>query len=191
MASTVPSPATSVPYLARPPGSFWEEPYEYHLGRFHPVRVGDVFNDGRYRIAGKLGHGAYCTVWLAEDTRYCIFSWILSPRDGRAVALKICAKDYAGAEQEIKICTYAKRQEALNNFVVELLDNFQHLGPNGVHVCLVFELMWSNVSFLLWPHKIWETRMKIVLAIIKQCIPLLQALEDHGIVHNGKSSGIL
>jgi hypothetical protein len=101
--------------------------------------------------------------------------------------LKICANDYDGAEQEIKIGRYAKGQESLNHFVVELLDCFQHSGPNGVHTCLVFELMWSNVSFLLWPHKTWDTKIKLVLAIVKQCIPILQAMEEHNIVHNGKS----
>jgi hypothetical protein len=102
------------------------------------------------------------------------------------VAVKICAKDYNGAEKEIEIHSYAKRQETLNSFVVEMLDHFRLSGPNGLHTCLVFELMWSNVSFFLWPHKDWETRMKILLEVIRKCLGVLEALEAHSIVHNGK-----
>jgi hypothetical protein len=44
-------------------------------------------------------------------------------RDGRAVALKICANDYQGANQEVEILSYAKHHVPLNDFVVEFLDH--------------------------------------------------------------------
>ena len=40
----------------------------YHPGGYHPVHLGDVFND-RYVIVRKLGYGQYSTVWLARDIR--------------------------------------------------------------------------------------------------------------------------
>ena len=33
-----------------------------------PVELGALLND-RYQVAGKLGHGSACTVWLARDTQ--------------------------------------------------------------------------------------------------------------------------
>jgi serine/threonine-protein kinase SRPK3 len=33
---------------------------------FYPVRIGDVFHS-RYQVLGKLGYGAYSTVWLCRD----------------------------------------------------------------------------------------------------------------------------
>lgn len=38
----------------------------YRPGGFHPVYIGDVFND-RYKILNKIGYGTYSTVWLVED----------------------------------------------------------------------------------------------------------------------------
>jgi serine/threonine-protein kinase SRPK3 len=35
----------------------------YRQGGFHPVYIGDVFND-RYKVLNKIGYGAYSTVWL-------------------------------------------------------------------------------------------------------------------------------
>lgn len=38
----------------------------YTPGKFYPVRIGEVF-DRRYQVVGKLGYGAYSTVWLCRD----------------------------------------------------------------------------------------------------------------------------
>jgi serine/threonine-protein kinase SRPK3 len=110
----------------------------------------------------------------------------LMERDGRAVALKICANDYQGANQEVEILSYAKHHAPLNDFVVELLDHFHLTGPNGEHLCLVLELMWSNVAFFIAPFQDdLQTRLKIVPELMKRCISILEALEKHNIVHNG------
>ena len=45
-----------------------ENLHRYHPGSYHPVHLGDVFND-RYVIVPKLGYGQYSTVWLARDIR--------------------------------------------------------------------------------------------------------------------------
>jgi serine/threonine-protein kinase SRPK3 len=39
----------------------------YAEGGFHPIVLGDTFQDGRYTICHKLGFGAFSTVWLAQD----------------------------------------------------------------------------------------------------------------------------
>jgi hypothetical protein len=43
--------------------------HRYVLGGYHPVRLGDKFED-RYVVLRKVGFGRYSTVWLAKDMRY-------------------------------------------------------------------------------------------------------------------------
>lgn len=38
----------------------------YHPGGFHPVYIGDIYND-RYQVLSKLGWGSTSTVWLVKD----------------------------------------------------------------------------------------------------------------------------
>ncbi|KAF6742174.1 hypothetical protein DFP72DRAFT_760705, partial [Ephemerocybe angulata] len=37
----------------------WED---YVKGGYHPVKIGDVFSDGRYTVVRKLGWGHFSTV---------------------------------------------------------------------------------------------------------------------------------
>jgi serine/threonine-protein kinase SRPK3 len=43
-----------------------EPPERYCPGGYHPVHLGEIFND-EYQIISKLGYGVYSTVWLAKD----------------------------------------------------------------------------------------------------------------------------
>ena len=38
----------------------------YRPGGFHPVFIGDVYNE-RYKVLRKIGYGQYSTVWLVKD----------------------------------------------------------------------------------------------------------------------------
>lgn len=44
-----------------------EDLARYCRGGYHPVRIGDVFKDNKYRSVTKLGYGGYSTVWLVCD----------------------------------------------------------------------------------------------------------------------------
>lgn len=46
-----------------------ENKSRYVPGGYHPVRIGDTFASGQYRVLRKLGYGVYSTVWLAHDTK--------------------------------------------------------------------------------------------------------------------------
>ncbi|XP_020104817.1 serine/threonine-protein kinase SRPK-like [Ananas comosus] len=115
---------------------------EYRRGGYHAVRIGDSFKQGAYVVQSKLGWGHFSTVWLAWDTSH-----------SRYVALKVqkSAQHYTeAAMDEIKILKQiADGDPNDNRCVVKLLDHFKHSGPNGIHVCMVFEFLGDNLLTLI------------------------------------------
>ncbi|XP_020083903.1 SRSF protein kinase 1-like [Ananas comosus] len=114
----------------------------YRKGGYHAVRVGDQFAGGRYVAQRKLGWGNFSTVWLAYDTR-----------SQRFVALKIqkSAADFAQAAlHEIEFLSAITKEDPSNSkCIVQLLDHFKHAGPNGQHICLVFEFLGDSLLRLI------------------------------------------
>ncbi|KAL6637853.1 hypothetical protein ACP70R_025425 [Stipagrostis hirtigluma subsp. patula] len=115
---------------------------DYRRGGYHAVRVGDSFKQGAYVVQSKLGWGHFSTVWLAWDTAH-----------SRYVALKVqkSAQHYTeAAMDEIKILKQiADGDPDDSRCVVKLLDHFKHSGPNGSHVCMVFEFLGDNLLTLI------------------------------------------
>lgn len=112
----------------------------YTTGGYHPVRIGDLFKDGAYKVINKLGYGQYSTVWLVYDSR-----------NNRHVAMKILTADafdksHPTLELDIlhKISPHSESQGP--NHILRLLDEFSHKGPNGVHICLIFKAMGPDLS---------------------------------------------
>ncbi|XP_072992051.1 uncharacterized protein [Typha latifolia] len=115
---------------------------DYRRGGYHAVRIGDSFKQGTYVVQSKLGWGHFSTVWLAWDTIH-----------SRYVALKVqkSAQHYTeAAMDEIKILKQiAEGDPDDTRCVVKLLDHFKHSGPNGNHVCMVFEFLGDNLLTLI------------------------------------------
>ncbi|KDO42524.1 hypothetical protein CISIN_1g045988mg [Citrus sinensis] len=115
---------------------------DYRRGGYHAVRMGDTFKNGRYVVQSKLGWGHFSTVWLAWDTQTSHY-----------VALKVqkSAQHYTEAAlDEIKILKQiAEGDPDDKKCVVKLLDHFKHSGPNGQHVCMVFEYLGENLLTLI------------------------------------------
>ncbi|KAI9857138.1 MAG: hypothetical protein M1813_008629 [Trichoglossum hirsutum] len=111
----------------------------YDPKRFLLVNPGDLLNN-RYRIVVKVGWGTTSTVWLAQDTQR--WWW----NSNRYVAVKITASDCAdgdAAKHERIITRHLKRNPSHEGFpfVGTMLDNFEAPGPDGPHLCLVYEPM--------------------------------------------------
>ncbi|KAL7922840.1 serine/threonine protein kinase, CMGC group [Trichoderma austrokoningii] len=157
-----------------------EDPDDYCKGGYHAVYVGEKFKNERYTVERKLGWGHFSTVWLARD----------SLNEGKHVALKIVrsAMHYTEtAIDEIKLLTKvvsANPNHPGRKHVVTLLDSFEHKGPNGTHMCLVFEVLGENLLGLIkrWQHR--GIPLMLVKQIIKQVLLGLDYLHrECGIIH--------
>lgn len=73
------------------------EDLDYDQGGFHPVHLGDSFDNNHYRVIHKLGYGGYATVWLAQDNKR-----------HRYVALKILAARVSDHSPEVNIARLMK-----------------------------------------------------------------------------------
>lgn len=134
----------------------------YKRGGYHPVSIGERFGEnGRYEVKKKLGWGHFSTCWLCEDTA-------AGERGTTARALKIqkSSGSYTeAARDEIEILKQLRRgddDERNDNGddeeddrcsgsaqVVRLYDSFTHEGPNGTHVCMVFDVLGDNLLTLI------------------------------------------
>jgi serine/threonine-protein kinase SRPK3 len=156
-----------------------ESPGDYRHGGYHPVKIGDLFNDGQYQVISKLGWGHFSTVWLAIDTHKT--SGDLNYR----VALKIVKSDghYTNAAlDEIRLLqTISREKDKLpatdcdDHFpVVILLNNFWVKGPHGSHVCMVFEVLGDNLLTLIRRNDHRGLELDLVKQITRQ---ILQGLD--------------
>ncbi|KAJ3493433.1 hypothetical protein NLG97_g4736 [Lecanicillium saksenae] len=137
-----------------------------------------------YQIVSKLGYGAYSTVWLGFDRRLT-----------RHLALKILTADSYGQENDIFEIDILKHMRCLAadepgaRHILQLLDNFQHDGPNGTHACLVFPAMGpdvTNYSQLFPKRRIPAPQIK---TISRQLLLGLSFLHDISrVIHTDTSS---
>ncbi|KZT44636.1 kinase-like protein [Sistotremastrum suecicum HHB10207 ss-3] len=164
----------------------WED---YVPGGYHPITIGDEFSDGRYAVVRKLGWGHFSTVWLARDTVR-----------NKHVALKVVksADRYTEtAVDEIKLLQrinnadprhpgeqYLSSLEPGRTHVISLLDQFRHSGPNGIHVCMVFEVLGENLLGLLKRYRHGTFPVSLVKQIAAQILLGLEYMHDKcGIIH--------
>ncbi|KAK5655244.1 hypothetical protein OQA88_5811 [Cercophora sp. LCS_1] len=161
----------------------------YRPGGYHPVHLGDVFHDGQYKVIRKLGDGSYSTVWLARDLK-----------KGKYVALKILVSEISELTGELQILRHIAQAapEEASKYVVQLLDEFRHQGPNGTHICLVFEPMGPSVNSMveeLPQFKPRMFRMKVryppwmAKSILKQSLQALDFLHKNNVAHGDFQPG--
>ncbi|ANQ07789.1 Protein kinase domain-containing protein [Plasmodium coatneyi] len=163
---------------------------EYCKGGYHPVKINEIYNN-RYRIEGKLGWGHFSTVWVATD---------LKSKPLKFVAIKIQKGSESFGESAKCEINYLKTVKA-NSFdsswveikehqrerlfhynmtkgVVSFIDSFEHKGPNGTHVCMVFEFMGPNLLSLIKHYDYKGIPLNLVRKIATHVLIGLQYLHD-------------
>ncbi|XP_072305490.1 SRSF protein kinase 3 [Eucyclogobius newberryi] len=145
-----------------------EDPSDYCKGGYYPVKIGDLFN-GRYHVVRKLGWGHFSTVWLC---------WDLQRK--RFVALKVVksAPHYTEtAIDEIKLLRCVRDSDPSDphrETIVQLIDDFKISGVNGVHVCMVMEVLGHQLLKWIIKSNYMGLPLVCVKSIIKQ---VLQGLD--------------
>uniref|UniRef100_A0A0D9WYP7 non-specific serine/threonine protein kinase n=1 Tax=Leersia perrieri TaxID=77586 RepID=A0A0D9WYP7_9ORYZ len=150
----------------------------YRKGGYHAVRPGDQFAAGRYVAQRKLGWGNFSTVWLAFDIHTQKF-----------VALKIqkSAPEFAQAAfHEIEFLSEITKRDPSNcKCIIQLIDHFKHAGPNGQHICLVFEFLGDSLLKLVQYNRYKGIGFDRVREICRSILIGLDYLHrELGIIHS-------
>ncbi|XP_060521175.1 SRSF protein kinase 2-like [Cylas formicarius] len=155
-----------------------EDSTDYRKGGYHPVKIGDLFL-GRYHVTRKLGWGHFSTVWLCWDLE-----------EKRFVALKIVKSAEHFTEtalDEIKILKAVRDSDPMDpkrNKTVQLLNDFKISGINGVHVCMVFEVLGHHLLKLIIKSNYHGIPLSNVRTIMRQVLEGLDYLHTKcNIIH--------
>lgn len=156
-----------------------EDPEDYKYGGYHPAYIGETYHDGRYILVRKLGWGHFSTVWLAKDSKLNIH-----------VAMKIVrsAQGYREtAVDEIKLLSkinITDKEHPGHQYLIKLIDYFDHNGPNGTHICIVFEVLGESLLGLIRRYKHKGLPIKFVKQIAKEILLAVDFLHRKcGIIH--------
>lgn len=201
---------------------------ELHAGGYHPVKIGELYSDGRYTVVRKLGWGHFSTVWLVQDTESGREGAmkvhgvaIVAERDSRITSghisqtyeLLCCLQRYipcnslsAGAskcylcefqvqksaqhyteaaQDEIKLLTDIRNGDPDDKaYCCRLYDHFEHQGPHGRHVCMVFEVLGDNLLSLIKQYAYRGIPIPVVQRLTRQILTGLHYLHsDRQIIH--------
>ncbi|XP_015429423.1 PREDICTED: SRSF protein kinase 3 [Dufourea novaeangliae] len=149
-----------------------EDSSDYCKGGYHPVKIGDLFLN-RYHVTRKLGWGHFSTVWLCWDLQ-----------DKRFVALKVVKSASHFTEtalDEIKLLKDVRDTDPSDpkrNKTVQLLNDFKISGINGLHVCMVFEVLGHNLLKLIIKSNYRGIPRNNVKRIIRQVLEGLDYLHN-------------
>uniref|UniRef100_A0A674N481 non-specific serine/threonine protein kinase n=1 Tax=Takifugu rubripes TaxID=31033 RepID=A0A674N481_TAKRU len=149
-----------------------EDPADYCKGGYHPVKIGDLFN-GRYHVIRKLGWGHFSTVWLC---------WDIQVRNFVAMKVVKSAQHYTEtALDEIKLLRCVRESDPGDpnkDMVVQLIDDFKISGVNGIHVCMVFEVLGHHLLKWIIKSNYQGLPLPCVKSIIRQVLQGLDYLHS-------------
>lgn len=129
------------------------------------------------------------------------YLYLIPPfRNNQYVALKILVSSVSESTTELQIIRHINQvaPAEASKHITQVLDEFEHHGPNGIHKCLVFEPMGPSVNSMVEelpqfkPRKgSMDIRYPIWMAksILKQSIQALAFLHENGIAHGDFQPG--
>lgn len=173
-----------------------ENVWRHRLEVFHPVCLGDTFKDDRCDIRHKLGFGGSPTVLLATDRMHAILkSEIVLEHDDNYsrkqwVSTNIITADGTQHSHELRhLRSLACHSQGsiYSKYIVQLLDEFLHHGPNGNYQCLVLELLGPTVDFVVEDYQGHGDDLNLesdtILRMSEQLLQAIAFLHGAGYVH--------
>jgi serine/threonine-protein kinase SRPK3 len=154
-----------------------EDEEDYRRGGYHPVKIGEKFKDARYTVLHKLGWGHFSTVWMVADA--------ITGGRGALKVVKSASHYTEAARDEVQLLSRAKECDPNDErHCCRLLDSFEHSGPHGRHICMVFEVLGDNLLALIRHYNHRGIPLPVVRHLTHQLLVALDFLHSTcGIIH--------
>eukprot|EP01065_Artemidia_motanka_P040951 TRINITY_DN5230_c0_g5_i1.p1 TRINITY_DN5230_c0_g5~~TRINITY_DN5230_c0_g5_i1.p1 ORF type:complete len:886 (+),score=246.54 TRINITY_DN5230_c0_g5_i1:115-2772(+) len=140
----------------------------------------------RYELLCELGAGQSATVWLARDVRREAddhYSFV-------AIKVTRCSSHVRMSSlHEVSLIDWIMRNSLVrargdDTGSALLLDYFEHQGPHGLHVCMVFEVLGPTLDVLMENYSFrGVSDMSLVKGIIVSILRALDELSQMNVVH--------
>lgn len=90
--------------------------------------------------------------------------------------------------QNLKFLEKHSQGRLSSSYIVQLLDSFTHEGPNGVHQCLVFELLGPSVDKVLADYHEGHDSLctETILQMSTQLLKAIKFIYSAGMCHGGE-----
>lgn len=90
--------------------------------------------------------------------------------------------------QNLRLLEKHSQGRLSSSFIVQLLDSFTHEGPNGVHQCLVFELLGPSVDKVLADYHEGHDSLcpETILQMSAQLLKAVKFIHNAGMCHGGE-----
>jgi hypothetical protein len=183
-------------YLLSPKTPVEEERLScYSPEDYYPVSIGDVFKS-RYQVVGKLGYGAYSTVWLCRDLRYRPLAFWLkitpSHREYKALKVSTSLSEFPQASaREPKVYEHlsqVKSNHPGQSLIRELYDTFEIESLGRKHYCLVQQPMHMSLLDMmnLNPEQPEPFPVPLLKTTLRRLLSALDFLHtDAQVIHTG------
>lgn len=157
-----------------------EHIYDYEAGGHHPIQLGDVLDNRRYRVIHKLGSGGYANVWLCRDC---------AAPTPKYFALKILMAEASTEDCHELLCAEQLKSTMVANETGPICAPLRHFGtdgPNGSHLCFVSPVLGPKVSSGLLNSA--EDPDRTLREICHETVAAIALLHAQGICHGGQIS---
>ncbi|KAL1582020.1 hypothetical protein WHR41_09422 [Cladosporium halotolerans] len=155
--------------------------HRYRAGGYHPLHLGDRLKAGRYEVLHKLGWGGYATVWLGKDHDL-----------GLPVAMKVIVSELCDENHEASMYHHVScgpPEHPGRDKLPQMLDSFTFEGPNGVHQCLILELLGASMSSMFEKYETNRLPSGLAWDVARQVVQATSYMHDMGIVHGDLHPG--
>jgi serine/threonine-protein kinase SRPK3 len=143
---------------------------------YYTARIGQSLHEGRYIIEKRLGRGYFSSVWAATDTA------VPDHHPNKLVAIKISK---SGESFQTAAMEEAKLLDTVgaHPHVIQLLNKFAVYDDTGKHICLVFEVMWKDLLYMVKRLRYKGFPRQMLKQVCYQVLVAVEQLHRHNILH--------